>query len=364
MFRVRKAFSIPVLFVALSMCFLAGCHSKPEGEAFRPTGLFGEPGLFPGQFSYPRAIESFGDSILVVDKSARVQRLEAVTGRYMGGFRMPERGLGKPTGLTVGPSPFDPSTPVLYVADTHYHRVVAYPIPDDPNADPRQPVEPLFSFGEYGTGLGQFVYVTDVAIDADETGIVRRIYVSEYGGNDRITVFDVEGGQIVPKFTFGHFADGPGVLGSSAVPFERPQAIEIDHQARELVVLDTCNHRIARLNMEGELIAWIGDNPGEANFLNPQGLVLLEGRRALVAEFLGNRVQVVDLDSGKSLGIYGVAGRMPGELASPWAVTAIGDRGYVLDSGNNRVQGFRIGASRLTPPWSRVGSWTHAGGRP
>lgn len=364
MSRVRKVPSIFGLGAALSAALVSGCLSKPEGEVFRPTIIFGEPGLFPGQFSYPRAIESFGDSILVVDKSARIQRLEAKTGRYLGGFRMPEWDLGKPTGLTVGPSPFDPGSAVLYVADTHYHRVAVYPIPDDPDADARRSVEPLFSFGEYGTGLGQFVYVTDVAIDADDTGSVCRIYVSEYGGNDRITVFELEGGQVVPRFTFGYFADGPGEVGSSRVPFERPQAIEIDDRARELIVLDTCNHRIARLSMDGELIAWIGDDPGEATFLNPQGLVLLESRRALVAEFLGNRVQVVDLDSGKSLGTYGVAGRMPGELASPWAVTAIGDRGYVLDSGNNRVQGFRIDSSRLAPPWSRVASWTHAGGRP
>lgn len=343
---------------------LYGCHSETEGEAFRPTVVFGDPGLFPGQFSYPRGLESFGDSILVVDKSARIQRLEAETGRYLGGFRMPDWDLGKPTGLTVGPSPFDPTTPVLYVADTHYHRVAVYPIPDDPAADPRQSVEPLLTFGEYGTDLGQLVYVTDVAIDADETGRVRRIYVSEYGGNDRITVFAVEGGQIVPAFTFGYFADGLGVVGSSHLPFERPQAIEIESQRRELVVLDTCNHRIARLTMDGELITWIGDDAGEASFLNPQGLVLLEGRRALVAEFLGNRVQLIDLDSGKSLGTYGLAGRMPGELASPWAVTAIGDRAYVLDSGNNRVQGFRIETSRLDPPWSKTTWRAHAGGRP
>lgn len=364
MCRVRKVSPISLLCVALATGFLPGCRSDPEGEAFRPTSLFGEAGLFPGQFSYPRAIESCGDSVFVVDKSARVQRLDAATGRYQGGFRMPEWELGKPTGLSVGPSPFEPGTPVLYVADTHYHRVAVYPIPNNADSDGRASVEPLFSFGEYGTGLGQFVYVTDVAIDADETGRVRRLYVSEYGGNDRITVFEVGGGQIVPKFTFGYFSDGLGVVGSSAVPFERPQAIEIEHEARELIVLDTCNHRIARLNMEGELITWIGDDPSEATFLNPQGLVLLEGRRALVAEFLGNRVQMVDLDSGKSVATYGQAGRMPGELASPWAVTAIGNRAYVLDSGNNRVQGFRIGASRLWPAWSRVASLPHAGGRP
>ncbi|RMH11371.1 MAG: hypothetical protein D6695_09310 [Planctomycetota bacterium] len=341
-----------------------GCDAQIEGQPIRTSVIFGEVGLAAGQFSYPRAMDAWDDSLIIIDKSARLQRLDARTGAYLGGFRMPRWELGKPTGVTVGPSPFDPATPVVYVADTHYHRVAVYPIPDDPDADPKATREPELVFGEYGTDLGQFVYVTDVALLADESGAVERIYVSEYGGNDRITVFEIEDQQIMPRFSVGRFGDGKGVLGSREIEFQRPQAIEVDHARRELIVLDDCNHRIARLTLDGELIAWIGDDPGEAEFLNPQGMTLLEGGRVLVAEFTANRVQVVDLESGASLGSFGVSGRGEGELANPWAVAMIADSAFVLDSGNNRVQGFRLDAQRLDPPWFGLRSLTSTGGQP
>lgn len=353
MCRVR--YNHPTKLCVCSICalLLSACDRQRDGEPLRTDVLFGEAGLFPKQFSYPRAIETYGNSLLIIDKSARVQRLD-VNGEYLGGFRMPEWELGKPTGLTVGPNPFDPATPTLYVADTHYHRVCLYPIPDDPDSDPRQTREPDLAFGQFGEDVGQFVYPTDVAILAAADGSVERIYVSEYGGHDRITVFEPEHGQIIPRFAFGFFGDGPGVVGSPDVPFERPQAIEVDHQRRELIILDTCNHRIARCTLNGELITWIGDDPGEATFLNPQGMVLLNDRLVLVAEFLGNCVQLVDLDTGQSRGSFGVAGRLEGELASPWGVTMVGDQAFVLDSGNNRVQGFTLGRRAITQPWDQT----------
>jgi hypothetical protein len=225
------------------------------------------------------------------------------------------------------------------------------------------------SFGEYGTEAGQFVYLTDVALLFDADGAVERLYVSEYGGNDRISVFEVDrsGPTARPRFlfAFGYFGDGPGVVGSSEVPFQRPQAIAIDHTARELFVLDNCNHRIGRFTLDGKLLGWIGDDEGEATFLNPQGFVLLEGRRALVAEFLGNQVQLIDLDSGGSLATYGHAGRLDGELASPWGVAMVGREAFVLDSGNNRVQRFRGPGSVLGSPWKGPArAVTRAGGTP
>lgn len=353
------------LAVVLSV---SGCREMPDGGAIDADLVFGDVGLSNGQFSYPRGIDAAGGSVVVVDKSARVQRFDAETGAYLGGFRMPEWEVGKPTGLTLGPSVDDPAETVVYVADTHYHRVCVYPLPDDPAGDARVIGEPLLSFGEYGLEGGQFVYLTDVALLLDGGGTVERIYVSEYGGNDRVSVFEVDrtGPRAAPKFSFafGYFGDGPGTVGSSDVPFERPQALAIDHEARELFVLDNCNHRIGRFTLDGELIGWIGDDEGEARFLNPQGFVLLEGRRALVAEFLGNRVQAVDLDTGASLGIYGHAGRLDGELASPWGVAVVGRDVFVLDSGNNRVQRFRGPGELLGSPWGAGGALTRAGGVP
>ncbi len=352
----RRRVALAIGWVCALTLVVAGCNRIPDGEAIDTDLVFGDVGLSNGQFSYPRAIDAGAGSVIVVDKSARVQRFDAESGEFLGGFRMPDWKLGKPTGLTLGPAIDDPSRTVVYVADTHYHRVAVYPLPDDPDADARTIAEPELSFGEYGVEDGQFVYLTDVALLLDEAGAVERIYVSEYGGNDRISVFDVdrsgEDGPVVRfLFTFGTFGDGPGVVGTRQVEFERPQALAIDHQRRELYMLDNNNHRIGVFTLEGELIEWVGDEPGEPEFLNPQGFVLLEGRRALVTEFLGNRVQVVDLEAGASLGSYGHAGRLEGELASPWGVAMIGREVFVLDSGNNRVQRFRGPGRVLGSPW-------------
>jgi len=347
----------------------AGCGELPDGGPIDFDLIFGEVGLSNGQFSYPRAIDAAFGSVVVIDKSARLQHFDADTGVYRGGFRLPEWELGKPTGVTLGPGLDDPAETMVYIADTHYHRVVVYALPTDAQADARTIAEPVLSFGEYGLEAGQFVYVTDVALLLGSDGAVERIYVSEYGGNDRISVFEIDrqGEAPVPRFAFafGHFGDEPGAAGSNDIGFERPQAMAIDHGLGELIVLDNCNHRIGRFTLDGELIAWIGDEPGEATFLNPQGLVLLEGGRALVAEFLGNRVQLVDLVTGASLAAYGQAGRVEGELASPWGVAVDGREAFVLDSGNNRVQRFRSPGRALGSPWAGpTRAVTQAGGTP
>jgi len=62
---------------------------------------------------------------------------------------------------------------------------------------------------------------------------------------------------------------------------------------------------------------------------------------ALVAEFGGNRIQRIDLRDGRCLGLWGKPGRGKGEIATPWGVTVLGDRVYILDSGNNRVLAFK-----------------------
>jgi nitrate/nitrite transporter NarK len=61
----------------------------------------------------------------------------------------------------------------------------------------------------------------------------------------------------------------------------------------------------------------------------------------MISEFGNNRLQRVDLTTGASLGIFGNAGRGIGQLVTPWAVAAVGEELFVLDSGNSRVQVMR-----------------------
>lgn len=360
--------SAPFTLLVLSSALLVGgCRRPaPSGGPFVQTACMGEVGDNPGQLSYPRCLDHDTDGLWVIDKLARVQRLDPATGLATLGWRMPAWENGKPTGLTVWKPPAGGPTRII-IPDTHYHRVMIYdPEALAPGADPLHEGGKLIGqFGQYGEGDAQFIYPTDVAVlpTPDGRGIAR-LYVSEYGGHDRISVFAPSPGAQVGderEFQF-QFAFGRPGSGASAEPleFNRPQSLVIDLSRRELIVTDACNHRVGRLTLEGRLIAWfssMGDGIGELKY--PYGLALCEDHTIFVTEFGGNRVQRFDPETGASLGIYGTGGRHDGELASPWAITVLGSTVYVLDSGSNRIKGFELPSGR-TP--LRSAATTSAGG--
>ena len=343
--RLAGVLSGPATAGSLAVCvavMATGC-GKGDPTARRPIEVItqvGEVGISKGQFSYPRCIDSDGDAIWVIDKAARVQRLDPSTGAYLGGWRMPDWKLGKPTGITIAPG--SGGEPLVYVADTHYHRVLIYrPGNASEGADPPELVG---QFGTFGEGPGEMVYPTDIAVLMEGDGSrPKRLYVGEYGGNDRVTVW--EPGEAPNSFrfafAFGRFGSGTE---ESTPEFSRPQSLAIDRVRNELVLTDACNHRVGRFTLDGELVAWFGspdtadDLPG--HFKYPYGLCLLGDGSAMIAEFGNNRVQRIDLATGASLGCYGTPGRGEGELVTPWGVAAVGDKIYVLDSGNNRVLAF------------------------
>lgn len=328
---------------------LGGCSkAPPAGGPLEVLGSFGEVGDSPGQFSYPRCLDNDGSQIWVIDKQAWVQRIRPETGECTLRWRMPEFENGRPCGVTVFTPPAGGPTRV-YIADTHYHRVMIYDPIVEKGADPlREGGKLLAKFGSYGEGDGQFIFPTDVGIlPTDDGKGVARLYVSEYGGHDRVSVYEPAAGSVpgderefVFKFAFGRFGSGEGA------EFSRPQSVEVNAQAHEVVITDACNHRVGRFTYDGKLVAWIGgpdqagDGVGQMKF--PYGLVLLGDGTAVVAEYGGNRVQRFDLASGKSLGIYGQGGRRAGDVATPWGITRLKDRVYILDSGNNRVQAMAL----------------------
>lgn len=346
----RLGLSLAGVLACALACALGGCGDTLEDLSATPKPIdadrvFGGLGETPGKFAYPRCIDHDQNTVWVIDKSARVQQLDPDTGACLTIWTMPEYELGKPTGFTVAPGPDEHgqwTDRLLYIADTHYHRVIVYRPPatpaDEEHRTNNQQVE-VARFGEYGNGPGQFYYPTDVLVlPAADGKRVERIYVSEYGGNDRVSVFD---GSFKYQFSFGTMGDGHD---PSKVEFNRPQGLALwtkSDGSRELVITDACNHRVGRFTLDGKLIAWIGspDSSGKAPgaFVYPYGLSILSDGSALVTEFGSARVQRIDLASGKSLGLFGRPGAGKGELAGPWGVTVLNDRAFVLDSANSRV---------------------------
>ena len=295
-----------VLLAALALASLSGCN---RGRL--PSAVWMESGAGCGRLTYPRAITySRADGcFFVVDRLAHIQRVES-NGDVTADWRMPEWVNGKPTGLSVGPDGN------VYVADTHYARVVIY--------SPKGQL--LRQFGTFGREPGQFTYPTDVAFDA-----AGNIYVSEYGENDRIQVFDPAGQKVLR--IIGRFGEGDG-------EFSRPQSMVIDGD--RLYVTDSCNHRIAVFRTDGAFVknlGGVGGDPGQ--FRYPYGLDEDGEGHLIVTEFGNNRVQLIDRETGAGLKSWGVSGRDPGQLAYPWAAAADkDDRVVVVDSGNNRLQVF------------------------
>jgi DNA-binding beta-propeller fold protein YncE len=291
---------------------VAGCGRKAGAGEPRVIEFFGKTGAGPGEFLYPRGIELDGDaSVLVVDKTGRIQRFSQ-DGRCLATIRMPQIEAGKPTGMSLH------KDGRLFVADTHYHRVVIF------SREGRQ----IGEFGKYGQEGGCFIYPTDVAFTPDG-----RIFVSEYGGNDRISVFTGEG---VFLWAFGAPGTGEG-------QFSRPAALCVDETRGRLYVADACNHRVGVYDLEGRLMSYIGSaglGPGQLRY--PYGLSLLADGSIVVCEYGNNRLQVFSPE-GKSLALYGQAGRQLGQLAYPWAVAVDPHRrAFVVDAGNNRIQVWQL----------------------
>lgn len=285
--------------LALALALLAGCAKAAPPEPPSTIQSIGGPGSEAGRFATPRATAWDPRGFLyVVDKTARIQKFDG-TGKYLQGWTTPESEKGRPTGMMVD------SKGELWVADTHYHRVLHY-----------SPEGSLLSeFGSEGKGPGQFLYPTGIAISADG-----RIFVSEYGGNDRIQVFAPDGNALR---AWGSYGSEPG-------QFERPQGIAI--AGERLYVADAANHRIQVFSLEGGFLFSWGD-------LKYPYSVAPDGQgNLLVAEYGRHRVTKFAPD-GRPLAHAGGPGSGPSELNTPWSAVPIsGDRIAVVDSGNHRVQ--------------------------
>jgi ABC-type Fe3+ transport system permease subunit/DNA-binding beta-propeller fold protein YncE len=294
--------------VAIALLIIAGCDDGKQPEA-----IWFETGVGPNQTVYPRGIcySKKDDCFFLVDRMARIQRINH-DGKTINEWRMPNWERGKPTGLSVGPDGN------VYIADTHYARVAVY----SPTG------QFLKDWGTFGREPGQFIYPTDVAFDKSGN-----IYVSEYGDNDRIQIFDPNTLKVIR--TIGHF-------GQEDAQFARPQSMVIDDET--LYVTDACNHRIAVFNINGTFLRHIGSiGTSLGQFRFPYGLDEDTHGHLIVTEFGNNRVQLIDKQTGKGLATWGLAGRESGQLAYPWA-SAVDRNGRIVtvDSGNNRLQVFKF----------------------
>ncbi len=293
------------------VCDVAPPPVTPEAERKDPAVLrvFGSPGTKPGEFAYPRAIAAAkdGSAYYIVDKEGRIQKLDRDL-HVRALVRTPEILRGKPTGLFVA------QDGDLWVADTHYARVLVY----GPDLVLKR------HWGAPGSKPGEFCFLRDVKLLGDG-----RILTCDYA--DDVARVQIWKGENEVASSFGRF-------GLEAGNFQRPMKVEPDLEKGELYVADSVNHRIQVLGFDGvphRSFGWLGAEIG--HFKYPYDVRLDENGVVWVAEFGNHRIQALDRE-GKPLAQWGRAGRGDGELACPWGLAfEPGGRMLVLDSYNDRV---------------------------
>jgi DNA-binding beta-propeller fold protein YncE len=170
-----------------------------------------------------------------------------------------------------------------------------------------------------------------LAVDMDSRG---RVYVF-CRGTHPVVVFDRDGGVLDSW--------GDGV-------FTTPHYIEIDRHDH-VWCTDSGDHTVRKFTAEGELLLTLGvkDVPGEegAPFNRPTGTFLLPSGEFYVADgYVNSRVHKYSADCRLEFS-WGGPGDGPGEFEIPHGVWVEGDRVYVADRQNNRIQVFTLGGEYL-----------------
>lgn len=308
-------FSAPPARCSLLFCglLLAGCGDRhAQGPSrFEGAVVIGEAGRQPGQFSRPRAVAFTKSGMyVVIDRTGRVQLYSAKTNEFVRQWRLEEWDKGTPTGVTV-----DPIDDTIWIADTHYARILQYD--QDGNL--------VFRFGELGEEPGKFVFPTDICPDPDG----KTLWITDYGRRNRVM-----------KFTrSGEFITEWGSRDYDSVDLGRPMAISLSPDSQRLYVVDAGNNCIRFYDREGKSLGSFGVEgaaPGEIKY--PLDLALAPDGTLYVVEYGNSRITHFDANGG-FLGLWGEPGHAPGQLFSPWgcAVSLEGDL-LIADTNNQRLQ--------------------------
>ncbi|MGZ0173710.1 MAG: hypothetical protein ACKVHE_29690 [Planctomycetales bacterium] len=248
------------------------------------------------------AFDSEGD-LFVLDDAGRILVFD-IAGKVKRQWFMPESDVGNPEGICL----FQDGR--IGVADTHYHRIVFF----DRNG------KVLSMHGDHGSEAGQFIYIS--SLTQDDAG---NYYVCEYGGNDRVQKFDIDGEWLAE---FGGFGTGDG-------QFQRPMGIV--WRDGLLYVADSINNRIQVFRDDGQFVGVLGREAGLPRLHYPYDLAGGPNEDLFAIEYGGNRVTRLNLQ-GETLGTFGSTGHGVGEFSTPWglAVDSSG-RIVVADTGNRRL---------------------------
>ena len=189
---------------------------------------------------------------------------------------------------------------------------------------------------------------------------------------DQIYVADENANRVHVYSSAGQYLRSYG--DSAEYALNRPNSLAL-MPGGDLLVVDTWNYRILRLNEEGELLtAWGAageygfDAPLEPTdgFWGPRDVAIDSAGRIFIADTGNKRIRVYQLENDAAAHLFdiGSGGSGPGELDEPSGLAAHSDgRLFVADTWNRRIAVFAADGSHLSD--FRVRGWyNHAFNRP
>jgi DNA-binding beta-propeller fold protein YncE len=237
------------------------------------------------------------------------------------------------------------------------------------------------AWGSQGSAEGQFGTATGLAVDPNDGSV----YVAD-DFRQRIQKFQPDG-DFVAAWGWGVDTGASayeictsgcqaGIAGSGDGQFSAPDGLATDSSGN-VYVADINNHRIQKFGPDGDFLdKWGTSGAGEGQLNNPHGVGTDGSGNVYVADTFNHRIQAFDsngdfvrmwgwgVDDGTAalqvctVGCQaGTGGSGQGQLSYPENVagTAAGDRVYVSDSFNYRMQAF-------TPTGGFLNAWGGTGG--
>ena len=196
----------------------------------------------------------------------------------------------------------------------------------------------ILQWGSAGSGNGQFDYARSIG-----AGINGYIYVVDQN-NNRIQIFDSTG---VYLSQFGQLtwmqAYTGGIQGLAQGTFFQPHGMAVDPAGNVFVtdnVSENSNYRIQKFDSYGNYITkWpILDSNGLKD--SPIGLAADSHGNIYVSDWNHNRIQKYN-NSGVFITQWGSTGTTDGQFNNPTRMTVDNnDNVFVIDEGNHRVQKF------------------------
>jgi tripartite motif-containing protein 71 len=306
----------------------------PNGNYLRSLGISARG---PAQLTAPKglAVDPSGRLLAADTDGNRIELFAPLTYAWSGQWTLApgrESGLNGPTGVGVDPAG------AVYVGDRGNERIVRLWGDGTPLSEIGGPG----ALGGATLAGSPAIAVSPVSHDA---------YVADSGHN-RILVYGPEGTLLAHWGAGG----GSGAPGAGPGEFAHPQAVAVD-TAGDLLVTDTGNDRVVRLDPSGNVLAeWGAPGGADGHFRSPDGIGVDAAGVVYVLDSENNRVQAFAAD-GRYLFRWGTRGIAPGQFSQPGAL-AVGCEGdvYVADTNNNRIERFEP-VTREGSGCAATGAW-------